>query len=305
MKRVFLFLLVNLLIMLTIGVLCSVLGVDRYFVGQEIEVPQLMAYSAVVGFAGSFVSLLMSKTIAATLTGAKIIKTPETAQEAWLVETVAGLADRAGLRCPEVAVYHGSPNAFATGAFKNDALVAVSTGLMQTMDRREIQAVLAHEMSHVRNGDMVTMALLQGVLNTFVFFLSRLLAHMLTRSRSRGMSRMSMYAVSGLFEMVFGLLAMIVSCAFSRRREYRADAGAAELIGSPAPMIDALKALGGRRAEPLPAEMKAFGIVSADSLLSLFSTHPSISDRIAALEGKSPKSGRGRTAGGVFASVDG
>lgn len=302
MKRIFLFLMINLMVMVTIGILCSVFGIDRYFVGGEVDVSQLMAFSAVVGFSGSFISLLMSKTIAVMTTGAKVIVRPETTEEIWLVETVADLADKAGVRRPDVAVYKGDPNAFATGAFKNSALVAVSTGLMATMNKNEIRAVLAHEMSHVRNGDMVTMTLLQGVLNTFVFFLSRLLTHLLARSRSKEMSRMSMRLVSNLFEMVFGILAMTVSCSFSRRREYRADAGAADLLGSSRPMIDALKALSGKRAESLPAEMKAFGIVSTDALVRLFATHPPLEDRIAALSRNRPSPMiKGR--GGLFGSV--
>lgn len=291
-KRFGLFLCINFVVILTIGVLVRLFGVDRWLTSEGIDYTSLLGFSAVLGFAGSFISLMMSKTIAKMSMGAEVITSPRSQEEAWLLETVRGLADRAGVKMPEVAVYRGSPNAFATGAFKDEALVAVSTGLMQTMTRPQIKAVLAHEMSHVKNGDMVTMTLLQGVLNTFVFFFARVIALFLNSSKDSDGNRhrsggIGYYFTIQIFEVLFGILASIVACAFSRHREYRADAGAAELLGRPDDMIEALKALGRTDVQPLPAEMKAFGIVDLPSFAELFSTHPPLSARIKALAGNS------------------
>lgn len=315
-KRIGLFLVLNFVVLITISVLVRLLGVDRWLTANGIDYAQLMAFSAVCGFTGSFISLMMSKSIAKMTTGASVISSPRNETEAWLLSTVRDLSDRAGLKMPEVAIYEGTPNAFATGAFKDDALVAVSTGLMQGMTRPQIRAVLAHEVSHIRNGDMVTMTLLQGVLNTFVFFFARVAALFLqNRGSSDGERRIggfSYYVVVPVFEILFGILASIVSCAFSRRREYRADAGAAELTGRPEDMIDALRALGRMESEPLPSEMKAFGITDLPSFSELFSTHPPLSSRIEALSGLSsgktePSVERGerrRSTGGLFGEVN-
>ena len=310
-KRIFLFLMVNFVVLLTIGFLTRVFGIDRWLVGQGIDYGQLLAFSAVFGFTGAFISLLMSKTIAKASVGARTIAAPQTQDEAWLVQTVADLAGRAGVNTPEVAVYRGSANAFATGAFKNEALVAVSTGLMQSMTRPQIRAVLAHEMSHVKNGDMVTMTLVQGVLNTFVFFFARVAAFFLNSRKDddgrRRAPNTGYYFTVRICEFVFGILASVAACAFSRKREYRADAGAAELLGSPDDMIAALRALGSADVRPLPAEMKAFGIVDLPSFSELFATHPSLTDRIEALSKNAvpprPDKRKPNGTGGLFGSV--
>lgn len=307
LKRVALFLVINFVVLLTIGFVVQVFGFDRWMTAEGVDYRSMLAFCAVWGFGGSAISLLMSKSIAKMSVGAQVIRTPANKTEAWLVETVRELADKAGVAMPEVAVYKGSPNAFATGAFKNDALVAVSTGLLQSMTPTQVRAVLAHEMSHVRNGDMVTMTLLQGVLNTFVFFLARVLTIFLANQRDEDGRRRGgagSYFMIRIFETVFGILASIVACAFSRRREYRADAGAAELTDA-ADMISALKALGQGEVRPLPAEMRAFGVVDLPSFAELFATHPSLDDRIKALGGTNGGMKKAaRKTGGLFASVD-
>ena len=307
-KRIALFLCVNFVVLITIGFLTRLFGIDQWMTREGIDYGQLLAFSAVLGFAGSFISLLMSKSLAKMSVGARVISRPQTDQERWLVETVGELAGKAGVKMPEVAVYTGSANAFATGAFKNEALVAVSTGLMQSMTRPQIRAVLAHEMSHVKNGDMVTMTLVQGVLNTFVFFFARVVAHLLhsagRNDEDRRSGGMGYYFTIQIFEILFGILASIVACAFSRHREYKADAGAADLLGSPDDMIGALRALGSTDVRPLPSEMKAFGIVDLPSFTELFSTHPSLQDRIKALSGNNAGgSDKKKGTGGVFAAV--
>ena len=310
-RRIGLFLCINFVVILTIGFLVRLFGVDQWMTREGLDYNQLLAFSAVIGFTGSFISLMMSKTLAKMSVGAKVIREPKTEEERWLVQTVSELANGAGVKMPEVAIYSGSANAFATGAFKDDALVAVSTGLMNVMSRPQIRAVLAHEMSHVKNGDMVTMTLVQGVLNTFVFFFARVAAFLLNsakddnnhRRRSNGMGY---YFTVQIFEILFGILASIVAFAFSRHREYRADAGAAELLGSPRDMIDALQALGRTKVQPLPSEMKAFGIVDIPSSFSeLFSTHPSLENRIKALSGSLPTNGiiKRKKTGGLFGAV--
>ena len=241
------------------------------------------------------------------LVDACVIRQPQTEQEKWLIETIEELSEKARVKMPEVAVYKGSANAFATGAFRDDALVAVSTGLLQSMTRPQIRAVLAHEMSHVKNGDMVTMTLVQGVLNTFVFFFARVLAFLLHSSsgdehRQRRAGGAGYYFTVRIFEILFGILGSIVACAFSRHREYKADTGAAELLGDTKDMIDALKALGATDMRPLPAEMKAFGIVDMPSFVELFSTHPSLQNRIKALSKQAASFGNRKT-GGVFSAV--
>lgn len=288
MKRVVLFLLTNIAVMLVLSVSARILGVDRYLTAGGLNMGMLLAFAALMGFGGSFISLFMSKTMAKWSTGAQVIEQPSTQEEIWLVETVAKLAEKAGLPMPEVAMYEGEPNAFATGPSKSNSLVAVSTGLLQTMNKREVEAVLAHEVAHIANGDMVTMTLIQGVVNTFVIFISRAAAYVVDsflrsdeeESSGPGMAYM---VISIVFELLFGFLASILVMYFSRQREYRADAGAAYLLGDGRPMIDALRALGGMPPSELPKEMAASGI-SGSSMTALFSTHPAIEDRIAALE---------------------
>ena len=313
-KRVGLFLCVNFVVLLTIGFLVRLFGVDRWLTAQGIDYTQLLIFSAIFGFVGSFISLMMSKSIAKMSTGARTISTPQTQEEAWLLQTVDSLSQRAGLKTPEVAIYQGSANAFATGAYKDEALVAVSTGLMQSMTRAQIRAVLAHEISHVKNGDMVTMTLIQGILNTFVFFFARVVAVFMNSSKNdngqRRSSGIGYYFTVQIFEVIFGILASIIACAFSRHREYRADAGAAELLGSPHDMIEALKALGSTDVRPLPSEMKAFGIVDLPSFAELSSTHPPLSARIKALsDGNTPADPidsvkkKPNSSGGLFGSI--
>ena len=288
MKRVVLFLLTNIAVMLVLSVSARILGVDRFLTAGGLNMGMLLAFAALIGFGGSFISLFMSKTMAKWSTGAQVIEQPSTQEEIWLVETVAKLADKAGLPMPEVAMYEGEPNAFATGPSKSNSLVAVSTGLLQTMNRRQVEAVLAHEVAHIANGDMVTLTLIQGVVNTFVIFISRAAAYAVDsflRSDEEESSGpgMTYFLISIVFELLFGFLASIVVMYFSRQREYRADAGAAYLLGDGRPMIDALRALGGMPPSELPKEMAASGI-SGSSMRKFLSTHPPIEDRVAALE---------------------
>uniref|UniRef100_UPI0040569753 protease HtpX n=1 Tax=Candidatus Electronema sp. TaxID=2698783 RepID=UPI0040569753 len=288
MKRVVLFLLTNIAVMLVLSVSARILGVDRYLTAGGLNMGMLLAFAALMGFGGSFISLFMSKTMAKWSTGAQVIEQPSTQEEIWLVETVAKLAEKAGLPMPEVAMYEGEPNAFATGPSKSNSLVAVSTGLLQTMNRRQVEAVLAHEVAHIANGDMVTLTLIQGVVNTFVIFISRAAAYAVDsflRSDEEESSGpgMTYFLISIVFELLFGFLASIVVMYFSRQREYRADAGAAYLLGDGRPMIDALRALGGMPPSELPKEMAASGI-SGSSMRNFLSTHPPLEDRIAALE---------------------
>jgi len=288
MKRIALFVLTNLAIIVVLGVVTSLLGVNRYLTAQGLNIGMLLAFAAVVGFFGSFISLLISKPMAKWTTGAQVIEQPRNAMEQWLVETVRRHATKAGIRMPEVAIYEGEPNAFATGAFKNSALVAVSTGLLQSMSKEEVEAVLGHEIGHVSNGDMVTMTLIQGVLNTFVIFLSRVIGYVIDRlllkneSNSMGIG----YYVSVIvLDIVLGVLATIIVAWFSRRREYRADAASVNLMGSNRPMINALARLGGLEPGELPAQIKAMGITGRPSgMAALFASHPPIEDRIAALQ---------------------
>lgn len=248
----------------------------------------LLILSLIFGFTGSILSLLMSKTMAKRSVGAVVIEKPRTEAEAWLLQVIAGQAQKLKIKMPEVAIYPGREmNAFATGAFKNSALVAVSTGLLERMSRDEVEAVLAHEMSHVSNGDMVTMALLQGVANTFVIFFARVVAQIVSNTLSRDgeNSRGIYFLVSSVLQMIFMVLANIVILWFSRRREYYADAGSADLVGAPK-MIAALKKLKTPHQEELPSNLEAFGISGAEKD-SLFSTHPSLDNRIHALERRS------------------
>ena len=288
MKRVFLFLGTNLAVLVVLGFISHLIGVDRYLTQNGLNLAALLGFAAVFGFGGSFISLLMSKTIAKMSTGAQVIDSPSSSTEAWLLDTVQDLANRANLPMPEVAIYEGAPNAFATGASKNSSLVAVSTGLLQTMEKDEIRAVLAHEIAHVQNGDMVTLTLIQGVVNTFVIFISRVLAYaadaaLNKRENGESAGRSGIYvAVSMLCEIVFGILASVIVAWFSRQREYRADAGAAYLMGSVKPMQKALARLGGLQTQALPDSLAAFGIAGGN-LMALFASHPPLEARIEAL----------------------
>jgi heat shock protein HtpX len=292
MKRIALFVLTNLAIMvvlvLTLTVLSAVFGINFNLGGRTLDVGSLAIFSLVVGFAGAFISLLMSKPMAKWTTGARVISQPSNAMEAWLLDTVRRHADKAGLAMPEVAVFEGEPNAFATGAFKNSALVAVSTGLLQTMSKEEVEAVLGHEVAHIANGDMVTMTLLQGVMNTFVVFLSRVVGYVVDRIVLRNESDapgIGYYLTTIVLDIALGFLAAIVVAWFSRRREFRADAGAVQLMGTNRPMINALARLGGMEPGQLPQQVKTFGINGGPSgMLALFSSHPPIEQRIAALQ---------------------
>jgi heat shock protein HtpX len=293
MKRIFLFIVTNLAVMLVLSVTLRILGVDRFLTAQGLNLPMLLAFSAVVGFAGSLISLLMSKPMAKWSTGAQVIdpNAPRSQAEAWLVGTVHQLADRAGIGRPEVAIYEGAPNAFATGAFKNASLVAVSTGLLESMNEEEVTAVLGHEVAHVANGDMVTLALIQGVVNTFVVFLARVVGYVVDRAVLRndreensGGTGIGYFVTVMVCEIVFGLAASVIVAWFSRQREFRADAGSARLLGSNQPMIHALARLGGLQAGELPKSFAASGIAGAGGLGALFASHPPIETRIAALQ---------------------
>jgi heat shock protein HtpX len=288
MKRIFLFLATNIAVVAVMTVVLSLLGVNRFLTGAGLNLPMLAVFSLVVGFTGSIFSLLISKPMAKWSTGAHVIDAPSNSTELWLIDSVKKLADRAGIAMPEVAVYEGEPNAFATGAFKNSALVAVSTGLLQSMTKEEVEAVLAHEVAHVANGDMVTMMLIQGVVNTFVVFLSRVVGYAVDRALSRdnnsgpGIGYMVTVFVS---QIVFGIAASVIVAWFSRHREFRADAGSAKLLGSPQPMVKALARLGGLEPSSLPQAMASLGINDKPGFMELFSSHPPIEERIAALRG--------------------
>ena len=292
MKRVVLFLMTNLAVMLVLSVVTSLLGVNKFLTANGLNVGMLFVFAAVIGFGGAFISLLMSKTMAKWSTGAQVITQPSSSTEVWLVDTVERLSRKAGLPMPEVAIYDGEPNAFATGATKNSSLVAVSTGLLHSMTREEAEAVLAHEVAHIANGDMVTLTLIQGVVNTFVVFLSRIVGYMVDSFLRRNDGESSGpgigYMVTSLIcEVVFGVLASIVVAWFSRQREFRADAGAASLMGSAVPMQNALRRLGNLHTEPLPQNMAASGIAGGKGgFMALFATHPPLEERIAALDAR-------------------
>jgi heat shock protein HtpX len=291
MKRVVLFVLTNLAVVVLLGIVLRVFGLDRFVNEAGINVGSLLVFCTVFGFGGAFISLLISKPLAKWSTGAKVIDNPTDGTELWLVSTVSKLADRAGIKMPEVAIYEGEPNAFATGAFKNSALVAVSTGLMQSMSREEAEAVLAHEVAHVANGDMVTLTLIQGVVNTFVMFLARIIGYAIDRTvfRSERGTGPGYYITVMVLEILFGLLASIIVMWFSRQREFRADAGSVKYLGSPQPMIKALARLAGVPAEgELPKQLALAGINSKAGWHALFSSHPPIGERIAALQRQQP-----------------
>ncbi len=294
LKRIGLLILANFAIFIMLSVVLTViqmvLGVNfGTMAGSSVNLGTLFIFSMVVGFTGSLISLFMSKTMVKMSMGLQMIdvERPANKLERYLVDVISGQCKRAGLPMPEVGIYQGEPNAFATGPSKSSSLVAVSTGLLELMDRQEVEAVLAHELSHVKNGDMVTMTLLQGVMNTFVVFVSRVVGWVVDRQILRNESEgpgAGYYITSLVLDMALGFLASIVVAAFSRFREYHADAGSARIMGSTAPMISALRRLGGIEPSELPGTVKGFGI--SGGIGSLFATHPSIEDRIKALEEK-------------------
>jgi len=289
MKRIALFLLTNLAVMVVLSTTASLLGVNKWMTSQGINFGSLLIFCALFGFGGAFISLLISKPIAKWSTGARVIDGSEGSTEYWLVSTVAKLASSAGIGMPEVAVYEGEPNAFATGASKNSALVAVSTGLLSAMERSQVEAVLAHEVGHVAENDMVTLTLIQGVVNTFVMFIARVVGYVVDRvilkndEDAPGIG----YTISVIvLDILFGVLATMIVAAFSRHREFRADAKAAALMGNRQPMISALQTLAlmqGNGHSALPKNMQAFGIAGGNGLMALFATHPPLEKRIAAL----------------------
>lgn len=280
-KRVLLFLATNLAVLLVLGVVTQLLGVNPS------SSSGMLVMAAVVGFTGSIISLLISKKMAKWSTpGFRTIEQPSTPEEAWIVETVRKLADKANIGMPEVGIYEGAPNAFATGAFKNSALVAVSTGLLQSMNREEVEAVLGHEIAHVANGDMVTLTLIQGVVNTFVIYLSRIASSLISGGRdSEGNASGGNFMVTMVLQLVLGFFASAIVAWFSRQREFRADAGSADLMGQSRSMQNALARLGGLVPGELPANMQAMGITGG--LGKLFSTHPPMEERIARLQARS------------------
>jgi len=286
MKRIVLLVLTNLLVVVVLGVVASVLGVNQFLTGSGLNLGLLLGYALLIGFGGAFISLLISKPLAKWSSGVRLIEQPQNADEAWIVQTVQRLAQKAGIGMPEVGIFDGEPNAFATGAFRDSALVAVSTGLLQGMTRDEVEAVLSHEVAHIANGDMVTMTLIQGVMNTFVVFLSRVIGYAVDsflrkNDEERSGPGIGYYVTTIALDIVLGFAAAMVVAWFSRQREFRADAGAAQLMGNRQPMINALARLGGMTPSELPKSVAAFGI--AGGIGQLFSTHPPIEERIAAL----------------------
>lgn len=291
MKRVVLFLVTNLAVILVLSITTRILGVDRFLTAQGLNLSMLLVFAAVIGFGGAFISLAISKWMAKMSTGAKVIEQPRNATEQWLVETIRRQAQAAGIKMPEVAIYDSPDiNAFATGPSRNNSLVAVSTGLLHSMSRDEAEAVLGHEVSHVANGDMVTLTLIQGVVNTFVIFLSRIIGYLVDSFLRRNDEESSGpglgYWISSIVaEIVLGILASMIVAWFSRQREFRADAGGARLAGT-GKMVAALERLQmAHTPAALPNEMAAFGIRDG-GVAKLFSSHPPLEQRIAALRAR-------------------
>jgi len=287
MKRILLFVLTNVMVVAVLGVVASLLGVNRFLTSNGLNLGALLGFALVMGFGGAIISLLISKPMAKWTSGVRVINQPSNADEAWIVDTVRKLSEKAGIGMPEVGIFEGAPNAFATGAFKNSALVAVSTGLLQGMTHDEIEAVIGHEIAHVANGDMVTMTLIQGVMNTFVVFLSRVVGSLVDSFLRKGDQEntgpgIGYYVTTIVLDIVLGFAAAIVVAWFSRHREFRADAGSAQLLGRKQPMINALARLGSLQPGELPKSVAAFGI--AGGIGQLFSTHPPLEERIAALQ---------------------
>ena len=288
MKRIALFIVTNLAVMLVLGLVVNLFGLNRFLTANGLSLSGLLAFSAVMGFGGAIISLLMSKPMAKWSTRAQVINDSPDATHQWLVTTVKRFADKSGIQMPEVAIYEGEANAFATGAFKNSALVAVSTGLLQGMNREEVEAVIGHEIAHVANGDMVTMTLIQGVMNTFVVFLSRAIGYVVDKvvlRNDRSGPGIGYYITTVVLDIALGVLAAIIVAWFSRRREFRADRGSADLMGNASPMQHALARLGGLAPGELPKSVQAMGITAVPSgFAKLFSSHPPIEERIAALQ---------------------
>ena len=291
MKRIFFFIITNIAILLVLSIFLSLLGFTGILQsnGIDLDYDSLMLFSLVFGMGGSFISLYMSKWMAKSLAGVKVIKSPNNQFESWYVQIVERQSETLGIRVPEIGIFNSpSPNAFATGSSKNNSLVALSTGLIESMNKDEIEAVIGHEMSHVANGDMVTLSLIQGIINAFVIFFSRVIGHFVDRvilKNERG------YGIGYFFTVIFaqvilGILASTIVCWFSRRREFRADFGGAQLTSKEA-MISSLRTLEKMSAAKLPDQMLAFGISNqgnSQTLRKLFSTHPPIRERILALE---------------------
>ena len=288
MKRIALFLLTNLGVMLVLGLAVNLLGLNRFLTANGLNLTSLLGFALVMGFGGAFISLLISKPMAKWTTKLQVINGSNDPVHAWLVSTVERFAQKAGIATPEVGIYEGAPNAFATGAFKNSALVAVSTGLLQSMTREEVEAVIGHEVAHVANGDMVTMALIQGVMNTFVVFLSRVIGNFVDKVVLRNTNDgpgIGYYVTTIVLDILLGAVAAVIVAWFSRQREFRADAGAAQLMGRKQPMINALARLGGLDPGEMPKAMKAMGISARPGgLMALFSTHPPMEQRIERLK---------------------
>jgi heat shock protein HtpX len=288
MKRIVLFILTNLAVMLVLGIAVHLLGLNRFLTANGLNLPMLLGFAAVMGFGGAIISLLISKPMAKWTTRAQVINNSSDPTHRWIVATVEGFAKKANIGMPEVAIFEGEPNAFATGAFKNSALVAVSTGLLHSMTKEEVEAVIGHEVAHVANGDMVTMTLIQGVMNTFVVFLSRVIGYFVDKVVLRNTNDgpgIGYYVTTIVLDIVLGILAAVIVAWFSRQREYRADAGAAALMGRKQPMINALARLGGVQAGELPKAVAAMGIsAKAGGMMALLSSHPPIEDRIRALQ---------------------
>jgi heat shock protein HtpX len=289
MMRILLFLATNIAVMVLISLIFNLIGFNGYMAanGVDLDMGGLLVYSAVIGFTGSFISLLLSKFMAKRSMGVQLIEQPRSEFEQWLMRTVARQAEQVGIKMPEVGIFNqSSPNAFATGWSKNAALVAVSTGLVNSMTRDEIEAVLAHEISHVANGDMVTLTLIQGVVNTFVIFLSRIIGlfidRLLSKDEERSGPGIGFHIASFVAQIVLGIFASMIVMWFSRWREYRADAGGARLA-SRQKMISALRRLQQGHEAEMPAEMVAFGI-NTGRMSKMFSSHPPLSERIRALE---------------------
>jgi heat shock protein HtpX len=288
MKRIVLFILTNLAVMVVLGITASLLGVNKFLTSNGLNLGMLLGFSLLMGFGGAIISLLISKPMAKWSTGAVLINDSADPTHRWIVGTVRTFATKAGIGMPDVALYEGAPNAFATGAFKNSALVAVSTGLLQSMTKEEVEAVIGHEVAHVANGDMVTMTLIQGVMNTFVVFISRVVGYFVDKvilKNDRDGVGIGYYVTTIVMDIALGLVAAVIVAWFSRQREYRADAGAAQLMGRKQPMINALARLGGLEPGALPQTVQNMGISSKPSgLMALFSSHPPIEDRIRVLQ---------------------
>ena len=287
MKRIVLFVMTNLAVVVVLGIVANLLGVNRFLTANGLNLGALLGFALIMGFGGAIISLLISKPVAKWSAGVRVIDQPQNVDEAWILETVRKFADKVGIGMPEVGIFDGEPNAFATGAFKNSALVAVSTGLLQGMTREEVEAVIGHEVAHIANGDMVTMTLIQGVMNTFVVFLSRVIGYAVDSFLRRGSGSHSGPGIGYMIttvvlDILLGFVAAIIVAWFSRQREFRADAGAAQLMGRRQPMMNALARLGGMVPGELPKSVAAMGI--AGGIGKWFSTHPPIEERIAALQ---------------------